>query len=209
MKNIAIKNIHVIMMCIFFILIDWVRFDLVRFVDNIGFNLILNLLVFVIGIVYVVLFIWSIVNLVRNYKSDGAGSVVPLVCMIMVLVYYWVVNNSMLYVDIAYKTNKVNMENTVNMYEAGELEQIGVDKYIAPYRLTSHNKLVYIKSEDGIDTAVFFVSNGYTKDRVIVYSDYGLDGLNDYGKGDKYGVWEFSNIKELDYNWYYAEVENK
>lgn len=208
MKNIAIKNIHVIMMCIFFVLIDWVRFDLVRFVDNIGFNLILNLVVVVMGIVYVLLFIWSIIHIVMNYKSDGAGSVVPLVCVVLVLVYYCVVNNSMMYVNIVYKLNKTNMENTINMYEVGELEQIGVDKYIAPYRFESHNKLVYIKSEADKDTAVFFVSNGYRYDRVIVYSDCGLDGISNYDKYHKYGMWEFSNIKGLDYNWYYAEIEN-
>lgn len=192
-------------LCIFFIAIDWLRFDLIRLVDNIGFNLVLGIILMALVVIYIFMLIYSLIYSFINYKSKKLNSLIPFMCLLLVFVYYCTVNNSVTYANFMYNVNKNNMEKTINMYEGNELKQIGVDKFIAPYMLTSHNKIVYIDSENEMMTAIFFISNGYRHDRIVFYTD---NNIEDIKLNNKYNHLNLTDIKAFDDKWYYAKSMN-
>lgn len=195
----------IMILCVFFIAIDWLRYDLIRLVGNNGFNLVLGIILIALVVIYFLLLIYSRIYFFINYKSKKLNSLIPFMCLSLVFVYYFTVNNSVTYANFMYNVNKNNMEKTINMYEANELKQIGDDKFIAPYRLTSHNKIVYIDSENDIVTAVFFISNGYRHDRIVFYTD---NNIEDIKLNNKYNYLNLTDIKAFDDKWYYVKSMN-
>ncbi len=190
---------------VLFILIDWVRFDLIIAVDNIGFNLFFGAVLIGFIFLYMGFLIFSVLHLILRFKVRKLKAVIPVTLMLIVFSYYILINYSQLYMDIDFFANKNNREKIIEMYEDNQLKQIGVNSYLVPFRAASHNKKVYFQNKDGVLKAIFFVSNGFTNDRILLYvSDDGMAYANDFGNETNH--LNLQNIRKVSSNWYYADL---
>jgi len=205
------KNETFVRACIiaflFFILIDWVRFDLIIAIDNIGFNLIFGLLLIGFIALYVIMLNSSLVYLILRWRITRFKALIPLTLMLMVFLYYFIVNYSSAYMHMDYSFNRNDRQEIIEMYENNQLTQINVNRYLTPYRLSSHNKIVYIQTKENVTKAIFFISNGFEHDRVLLYvSDENMVLNSDFGDGVSY--WDLQNIRKVSENWYFAEISH-
>jgi hypothetical protein len=91
----------------------------------------------------------------------------------------------------------------------GEMQkyQIGTNKYMAPYRLTSYSGVLNTDVHDNVTKIMFYAFSGLKKDVVIVYcsDDSGID-KRDFNGGIYGGSWNFSNTRKINVNWYSATI---
>ena len=205
-KNETFIRIYIIAF-LFFILLDWGRFDLIVAIDNMGFNLIFGLLLIGCIALYAMLLISSLVYLIWRWSTSRSKAVIPLALMLTVFLYYFIVNYSSIYMRIDYSFNRNDRQKIIEMYEDNQLTQINVNRYLTPYRLASHNKVVYIQTKENVTKAIFFISNGFEYDRVLLYvSDENVVLNSDFGEGSDY--WDLQNIRKVSDNWYFAEISH-
>ena len=189
----------------FFIVFDWLRFDLSEKIDKIGFDLILGMFIVFLLFLFWVLAVIAIIIFVKNLKSNKMMAIIPITSILIVVAYFSFINYSPTYIKIDHKINVAKRTEIIREYESGKLEQININRYLVPYRFCSHNKKVYIQKKNGVIKAIFYVSNGVQKSRVVFYvSDERFANINDFGEYPNH--WIMRNIKKIEANWYYADL---
>ncbi len=205
MKKNKIIFVYVIVALIY-ILMDWLRFDLILAVDSLGFNLIFGLVLLGFRILFIILFICSLVYLIIKYRIIKIKAFIPFFLMLVIIFYFIFRTYSPLYLDIDFIIHKAGREEIIEMYKENRLTQININTYIVPYRMVSHNKKVYIQNKDGIINAVFYISKGFINDRILIYvSDDSKANTNDFWDSPDYR--KLINIRKASDNWYFADIQ--
>ena len=189
---------------IFFIFMDWLRFDLSLAVNSSGFDLFLGGVLLILVAAYIGLTVFSLYYFVRQRNAGLLRALIPVALMTTVFAYYAFVNYSNIYMKVDYAFNRRNREEIIEMYRNNELSQINVNRYLVPYRLASHNKKVYIQEKGGVIKAIFYISNGIAFDRVLLYSSDDVALVGDFGENSPY--WELRDIRKIGSYWFFAEL---
>ena len=186
-----------------YILFDWLKYDTLTIVDNPGFNLLMGSFVSAMMWGLVILLIVSLILLFRHFKTNKLLSLAPILSMLFVASYIYILYFSSFYVHLSYKMNLDHRMEAVQMYEDGTLPQINMNTYLVPHRLSSQNGKVYIYEDGEAYRAYFIISFGATR-RELMYSS--KDGTFDqFTLSDYESTLEKKETEKIDDHWYCIE----
>ena len=192
------KSIYFCILLLISIVLDWEKW-------NIGDKtsiLLINFIQLLVVIILAILFIWSVIMLVENFKRLKLRLIFPLIAMLFVIGSFTFLPVCDAGMKINYIFNNSARENVVDMLNRGELGQVDMNEFALPavYRLTSHPGRIFVEFEElytqRVDKVLFYVHCGWRKSSAIIYSAddrYIKDG--DFGRN-------YLKVKKLKTNWY-------
>lgn len=202
-RRLAFINSIFIVVSIFAIIIDWLKFEISErtygFFNN--FAILLN------AIILLGMLIWSIIYLVKNISKIKWKALLPSIIIIFTIVLNVYMPLTEPFIKLNFLINSDSREKIVKMFEKNQMSnyQTGMDKYMVPlvYRLSTHNGRVYTqKSDDGVTKILFYVHCGINSSAIVYVSND--SGINEGDFGFKYHSKRF-----LKKNWYSAIILNK
>lgn len=200
--------IFFILASILLLLFDRTKYYLVLLTGNrLGFKLAIGLLLNIMYVLYCGLVIWAVIYVLKRIKEKRLGAFVPLIIVTIILLIFFFIPYSKVYLNFDYEINKTNRSKTIEMFANKEIIKNYPDQeeYIAPYMFTSYTGKIYIQDVDGVTKVMFYSYLGFTKRRIIVYTsdDSGIDEY-DFNFGISEKKLNLSDVKKLDKNWYSA-----
>jgi hypothetical protein len=202
-KGVVTPVVFVLGSVIFFTF-DWVRFDLSKKINN---SLIIGNFVWFIYFLYGCMGVWSVIYLIKKLSVYRWKAFIPIAIVIITILYFLLIPLSNIYLNIDYKLNGGNRAKIVQMVQNDQMQrnQIGENKYIVPYRLTSHTGYIYVQKNTLVTKIMFYVYCGIGKSRVIIYSSNDSEiNENDFNSGIPVTNSHFRDIKKMEKYWYSA-----
>jgi hypothetical protein len=194
------------------LIFDFLKFDLINKVEgsySFGLGIVIGFLLWIPYILYGVLAIWTVCYAFKKSEVKRWKAFIPMTLMIITIVLFVFLPYSKTYIELNYSFNKERFQKTVQLMNNGVMQryQIGTNKYIAPYRVTSYSGVLYTDVNDGVTKIMFYAFSGLKKDVVIVYcsDDSGID-QRDFSGSIYDAMWNYSNTKKIDVNWYSAII---
>lgn len=202
-----------ILSSVFILAFDFVKFDLIIRVKgsgSFGAGIVSGFLLLFPYILYGLLAIWSLLYVFKRIKAKKWRAFAPMCVIIVTIFLLGLFPYTKAYLKANYSINKEEFQKTIQLLNNGEMQQyqIGTDKFLVPYRLTSYSGVLYTDVDNGVTKVMFFAYSGFNKDVVIVYSsdDSGINE-NDFSGNFPIGsTWNFSKINKIDTNWYSSTI---
>ena len=185
---------------IIFVAFDWLKFDLV--LKTIG--LVVNALTLLIYGLYGLMGIETIIYLRSMFPSLRWRAIIPMITFIVTILYVFILPYTSLYQRINVSMNYENRRKVIEMVENQQIDsyKIGPEKYIAPYRFTSHTGTIHIRKTDGITRVAFYIHKGFFwKELIYLSDDSGVD-LANFKYGLLIDMHNFDRIEKIDTCWY-------
>jgi hypothetical protein len=193
---------------IFILFFDFFKYDIYNKADarSFGAGLAFGFLIYAVYGVYCFLAIGTLFYIVLRIKQYMWKALIPSMIMAVAILLLTFVPYTKSYVNAFYFINKDHLQETVQMYTDGELQDfIRGDEYIVPYRLTSYTGKMGIQKSQGSVKIEFYAYRGFFNKTVIIYSsdDSSISPEDFTILGYKIN---YRNIRRIDINWYSAVI---
>jgi hypothetical protein len=194
---------------ILFIIFDKLQFDLIMRINafNLGLELINGILIRLTYFLYICISVWAVIYIFIKIRLLKWKAFIPLIIAIFTIIYVFVYPLTDMYLRKNFRNNIDNRIQVVKMIENKEIAeyQIGQDEYIVPYRSVSRTGTVLVQQRSGVTKVLFYIYKGMSMNKVLIYvSDNSSINTEDFNFGIPSNKQNFSNIKKIDSNWYYA-----
>ena len=189
-----------LLVTIIFVAFDWLRFDLVLKTN--GFAV--SALTWLIYILYGLMGIGAFGYMYIMFKSLKWRSIIPLITFILAVLYVFILPYTDMYQCINVSLNSENRRKITEMVENQQIDsyKIGPEKYLAPYRFTSHTGTIHVQKIDGITRISFYIHKGFFWKELIYLSDDSGVELGDHMYGLLVDTHNFDKIERIDTCWY-------
>jgi len=96
--------------------------------------------------------------------------------------------------------NSENRRKIIEMVENQQIEsyKIGPEKYLAPYRFTSHTGIINVRKIDGVTRITFYIHKGFLWKELVYLSDDSGVKLGDSRYGLLVDTKNFDRIEKID-----------
>ncbi len=183
------------------LLFDLFLYDALIYFNSPGAKVAMGLFIYFVLFIYAITAIIVLIHIAVNIKIIKLFAIAHCTTITLTVLFFTYLPFTETYHQLYFAIEKNHLNETIQLYEEGALSQIGIDKYIVPYRLTSHTGKVYFFQDEQSINALFTIYKGFHKSSNILYSS-GCDAPtvdNNY-----FGLCRCDtlNINKIDEHWY-------